>query len=90
MEMMFFEFVLPFLVPPLLGWVIGSLVMRPRAVTGGIIGGTAGGWLGVGLYRGVSASPDGSLLVYSAHVLIGACAGASLLAWLVYRRRPNE
>lgn len=91
----FFEFMLPFLVPPLggiFGWAIGYMLHKPRmAVTGGILGGTAGGWIGVSLYR-LLYLPSGtpSLIVFSASVLIGVFIGSPVIALVIARRNSKQ
>jgi hypothetical protein len=68
--MLFFEFVLPFLAPPILGAVIGGLIGLPRQRCGlaalvGAAGGVAGAWVGIGLYRAVV--PQGGTFRDSPH-----------------------
>jgi hypothetical protein len=96
LKMLFFEFVLPVLVPPVLGGIVGWIVGRQRpqrAVTAGIIGGAAGGWIGVGLYRlfylpSVSSNP--SLEVFSAYVLVGGIVEALVLVLVFSPRNRNQ
>ena len=84
--MLFFEFVLPFLVPPILGafvgFVLGLMIGRPRlGIVSGGIGGFGGAWLGIAAYwRWVVPNP--SFLAFSVLVLTGAVLGAAILASL--------
>jgi hypothetical protein len=89
-DMAFFEFVLPFLVPPLLGGIIGwgiSLVLRKTriAIVGGIVGGTVGNWIGYILYRTIylPGATDASLAVFSTYLLTGVFVGSSAFALVI-------
>jgi uncharacterized membrane protein YeaQ/YmgE (transglycosylase-associated protein family) len=95
LEMLFFELVMPFIgtlvLGAMIGLVIGFVLKKPRwSLTCGVLGGAVGGWVGVALYRFLylpSGTP--SLTIFSAYVLIGACAGASILALVGSRRNPE-
>ncbi len=69
------------------GWVIGYLFKKPRwAVPGGILGGTVGGWVGIGLY--ILTDSPGARENFGGGVvclLIGTFVGSLALALLVSR-----
>jgi len=75
------ELILVVLGPPMLGSVLGLLLGlargRPgRGALGGLVGGTAGAWVGVVLYRSVVLPKGPDLLFFTAFVLMGLLLGA--------------
>ena len=72
--------------PPLLGCAVGLLLSLNRrrpglAAMGGLVGGTAGAWVGLVFYRSQIMYRDGDFGFFDACVLAGFLLGAIPVGW---------
>jgi len=93
--MLFFELVLPFLAPPLLGAAIGGLLgwavqRRALAALVGAVGGVGGAWAGIGLYRAQVLPQGADLARFAAYLLVGLGVGASVLVVRAAKTAPHH